>query len=360
MKKWLSAILTLVLLLQALPLSALAASGHVLTEEELAAAYALTGFGDSGARSNAAVHKGMTPNDTWNAMQVSDWLDEQLDIYLFSVEDILSRASVKLARLRESDPAGYRQFTEGSSNAAAVAYLQEMYQSAEALSEELRLQQARIEQQAGVIAELGRKLSEQSDSLTPSDRVRLSAKIKVAEAELKAARSKVAENAEQWERNINLMQSTLDPAWRGQGDAEHPAGLVGDFVGKLSTYGGGAVENSAPVAMVNKSGSRMGRMSAGGSVLADANSATVHVMSENEVGLVFYTSDGNGGKRYLEGVRVMVRDNRNPTSEPASFTSDARGGVYMPSNMFTEDDEKSVHFKLDVEAEDKIRYLFFY
>ena len=65
----------LLLLVQALPLNALAEAGHVLTDAELAAAYALTGFGDSGARSNA-YHKGMTPNDTWNAMQVSDWLDE--------------------------------------------------------------------------------------------------------------------------------------------------------------------------------------------------------------------------------------------------------------------------------------------
>ena len=78
MKRWLSAMLMTVLLIQALPLGALAAAGHVLTSEELAAAYALTGFGDSGARSNA-YHKGMTPNDTWNAMQVSDWRDELLD-----------------------------------------------------------------------------------------------------------------------------------------------------------------------------------------------------------------------------------------------------------------------------------------
>ena len=32
----------------------------------------------------------MTPNATWNAMQVADWLDEQLNTYVFSVEDILS------------------------------------------------------------------------------------------------------------------------------------------------------------------------------------------------------------------------------------------------------------------------------
>lgn len=46
-KKWLSAILMVLVLVQAMPLGAFAAAGHVLTDEELAAAYALTGFGDS-------------------------------------------------------------------------------------------------------------------------------------------------------------------------------------------------------------------------------------------------------------------------------------------------------------------------
>ena len=61
MKKWLCMLLTLVLLLQALSLSALAAAGHVLTDEELAAAYALTGFADSEVQRNAVFNKGMTP-----------------------------------------------------------------------------------------------------------------------------------------------------------------------------------------------------------------------------------------------------------------------------------------------------------
>ena len=83
-----------------------------MTTEELAAAYALTGFGDSGVQRNAVFHKGMTPNESWNAMQVSDWLDEQLDTYMYSVEEILSRASVKLAQLKEGDSAGYRKFSD--------------------------------------------------------------------------------------------------------------------------------------------------------------------------------------------------------------------------------------------------------
>ena len=112
MKRFLSALLMALIMVQVLPLRALAAAGHVLTDEALAAAYALTGFGADGVSSNApSYHKGMTPNDTWNAMQVSDWLDELLDTYVYSVEDILARASIKLAELREKDPKAYARFT---------------------------------------------------------------------------------------------------------------------------------------------------------------------------------------------------------------------------------------------------------
>ena len=52
-----------------------------------------------------------------------------------------------------------------------------MYRSAEKLREEMRYQQDRIEEASGIIAELGRQLSESGSSLYPSDKVRLSAKI---------------------------------------------------------------------------------------------------------------------------------------------------------------------------------------
>ena len=165
MRKWLCAILAMVLLLQALPLNALAAAGHVLSDEELAAAYALTGFGENAIQRNAVFHKGMTPNESWNAMQVSDWLDEMLNTYMFSVEDILSRASVKLAQLKERDSAGYRHFSDDNPKyKGMIEYTRAMYRSAEALREEMRWQQDRLQEQAGLIAELGRKLKDGGDS----------------------------------------------------------------------------------------------------------------------------------------------------------------------------------------------------
>ena len=352
MKKWLSAILMLVLLLQALPLSALASAGHVLTDEELAAAYALTGFGDSGARSNTAVHKGMKPNETWNAMQVSDWLDEQLNTYVFSVEDILSRASVKLARLKASDQMGYSHFSDDNTDyRGMINYVQTMYENAEALREEMRWQQDRLQEKAGIIAELGGKLQNEGDSLYPSDRVRLSAAIKEAEAELKAARQEVADRAAEWEGSIKLMQTVLDPAYEGAAEPVFQGGNVGEWLAELSAYGEEAAENRAPVALVNASGSRLGRMSAGGSVLSNADSASVYVMTEDEISLKFYTADESGNRKYLKGLKVTLQDLRNPNAAPETFTTRADGAIHLTSNLFTVDDDKNVLFKLDVEAE---------
>ena len=219
------------------------------------------------------------------------------------------------------------------------------------LREEMRWQQDRIDEQAGIIAELGRQLKEGGDSLYPSDRVRLSAKIKIATAELKAARQDVADSADEWAYQINMMQTTLDASYRGAAEDEHPAGKAGDWVEALFAYGSEPVSNTMPVAVVNASGSRMGRMSAKGSVLSNADNATLHVMTENEIGLVFYGSDGNGGRKYLQDVKVTVRDERNSGVEPTTYESDERGGVYIPSSKFTTDDDKNVLFELDVEAE---------
>ena len=354
MKKWLCMLLTLGLLLQALPLSALAAAGHVLTAEELAAAYALTGFADSGVQRNAVFHKGMTPNESWNAMQVSDWLDEQLNTYMYSVEEILSRASVKLAQLKENDREGYSRFSDDNPKyEGMVDYIRGVYGSAETLREELRFQQDRLEEQAGLIAELGRKLKEQGDSLYASEKVRLSARIEAAEAELKAARAEVAKNAEHWEENIHHLQMVLDPSFDGAAEPDFPGANVGEWLSELSAYGTEAAENSVPVTRVNKSGSRLGRMSSNDSVFKNADNATVHVMSENEIGLKFYTLDENGQKKALQGMKVTVQDVRNKDAVARTYTTRADGTIFPPANIFTEDDDKNVLFKLDVEGEEQ-------
>ena len=213
MKKWLSVIVLMVLLSQVLPLNALAAIGHELTGEELAAAYTLTGLSLEavGIRSNAVYHKGMRPDATWNAMQVSDWLGDMLGTHLFNVEDMLSRASVAMARLKESNPAAYERLSGGDRRYDSVfASVQKMHREAEALREELRYYQDSLQERAALITEMGRQLTEQGGGMFSSERVRLSAKIETAAAELDSLRREVAGKAEEWTSVINEWTGRLD------------------------------------------------------------------------------------------------------------------------------------------------------
>ena len=100
MKKMITALLLLAMLIQVLPFEALATVGKVLSQEEMARAYALTGLGTGGlkANSNGAYHSGMKPNLNWNASQLYDWLDEKLVKDLNSAEDLLSQVALPWKR----------------------------------------------------------------------------------------------------------------------------------------------------------------------------------------------------------------------------------------------------------------------
>ena len=108
MKKWLSTLLLVVLLAQALPVSAMASVGRVLSDEELDRAYALTGLG----KGDGLYHNGMSPNESMNGMQLVGWLEERLDERLHNIDDVFSRARYRLAELEEKYPALYAVFTQ--------------------------------------------------------------------------------------------------------------------------------------------------------------------------------------------------------------------------------------------------------
>ena len=349
MKKWLSAIVLIVMLSQALPLNALAAIGHELTGEELAAAYTLTGLSLEavGLRSNAVYHKGMRPNATWNAMQVSDWLDEVMGDDLLNVEDILSRASVAMARLKESNSGAYRRLSGGDPQYATVFdNLQQMYIDAEALREEMRYYRDSLQEQANLIAELGHQLETDGGGMFSSERVRLSAKIETASAELDTARKEVAQKADGWTESIQSWSTRLGLLTEGAHD-ENPG-----WFDELYSYDQSPVENAASVVAVNASNSRLGKLSAGASVLASNDQkAKAFVLSENEIAIELVT--GKDGKTPVEGVEVTIRDLRDAYAQDIVRTTDSKGRIILLSNLFKADDHKKIHVKLDVDGEAK-------
>ena len=349
MKKMLSVLLLIVLLCQALPINALAAIGKVLTGEELAAAYILTGLSSvtGGVQRNAVYHKGMKPNATWNAMQVSDWLDEVMGDDLLNVEDILSRASVAMARLKESNSGAYRRLSGGDPQYATVFdNLQQMYIDAEALREEMRYYRDSLQEQANLIAELGHQLETDGGGMFSSERVRLSAKIETASAELDTARKEVAQKADGWTESIQSWSTRLGLLTEGAHD-ENPG-----WFDELYSYDQSPVENAASVVAVNASNSRLGKLSAGASVLASNDQkAKAFVLSENEIAIELVT--GKDGKTPVEGVEVTIRDLRDAYAQDIVRTTDSKGRIILLSNLFKADDHKKIHVKLDVDGEAK-------
>ncbi|MER2142925.1 MAG: hypothetical protein ABS888_03950, partial [Eubacteriales bacterium] len=218
MKKLLAMLVLLVMLAQVLPLDALATVGKVLSADELSKAYAITGLGTGGlvANGDGAFHAGMTPNLSWNASQMRDWLDEKLDTDLNTVTDLLSQTSFTLSELKEKDPAAYARLAQSEDmQQAESAYLK-----AEKLRETLRYYQDQLTEASGVIAEYGRLMQEEGTSLFDSDRVRYSACIEEAEAEITEIRKIIAANAEEWEGQITLLSMFLRYGPSSQGDVQ--------------------------------------------------------------------------------------------------------------------------------------------
>ena len=350
MKKWLSALLLIALLSQTLPLTALAAIGHELTAAELAAAYTLTGLNSdvTGVQRNAVYHKGMKPNATWNAMQVSDWLDDVLSTNLFNVEDMLSRASVAMAKLQKSNPDAFDRLNGGEPKYRdTVTGLQQMYREAEAVREEMRYYKDTLEERANLIAEMGRQLEEEGGGMFSSERIRLSAKIETAAAELDDARKEVAGKADGWTASIDDWSARLALLTEGANDGEIT------WFQELYGYDGGASENAAPVMAVSASNTRMGKLSSGTSVLAaNASEAKVYVLSENEICIELVTGVKDDMVP-VEGVEVTLRDLRDPYAQDIVRTTDKNGRIILLSNEFIADDNKKVHLKLDVDGEAK-------
>ncbi len=342
MKKLLCALLLMVMLVQALPIDALATVGRVLSEDELAAARALTGLGTGGLAANGdgSYHAGMKPNLSWNASQLRDWLDEKLDVDLNTVTDLLSQAAFTLSELKETDRVAYDRYTRGSSDEQA----QKVYLEAEQLRETLRYYQDQLAEATGVIAEYSRLMGEQTDTMFDSDRVRCSACIEEAQAEIVEIRKIIAENTSDWEAQIESMQRYLrkSPA-SNDGDAGIGAWMTDLFTGSASP-----VTNTAPVARVSGSASRSNRLSSAGGVAANDVDAQITVLSENEVAITLRTGTREKPEP-VKGVSVKVRDAARQDAQMNTYTTNDTGVAVIPVNQFKLDEYDIVH--LYVEAD---------
>ena len=194
MKRWLSALLLMVMLAQALPMSAMASVGRVLSDEELDRAYALTGLG----KGDGLYHNGMALNESMNGMQLVGWLEERLEEKLHNIDDVLARARFRLAELEEKYPTLYEVFTQSPFYEEAQA----LALQAEQLRQDLNYRLERVKTDVNMIDAMRSRMQNTEASMFDSDRVRASARIEAATAEIIEIRSDIARNAASWDATL--------------------------------------------------------------------------------------------------------------------------------------------------------------
>ncbi len=270
----------------------------------------------------------MTPNLSWNASQMRDWLDDKLATDLNTVTDLLSQTAFTLSELEEKDPAAYARLARGDD----IQQAQRAYLMAEALRETLRYYQDQLKEASGVIAEYGRLIQEEADSLFDSDRVRYSACIEESAAEIAEIRQIIADSAGEWEGQISLLSAFLKYGPSSQGEEQQDW----DWINNVLSGGGEPVTDSAPVTRVSASNSRSNRLSAAAGVAANDVDANITVLSENEVAIELKTGTKEKPDP-VKGVQVKVRDAQGKDAKLNSYTTNDNGVAVIPVNLFSMD-----------------------
>ena len=360
MRKWIAAILTLVMLSQALPWTAFAATGDMITDAELQRALLIAGLqpettDNSGeralfaAKSNSAAplrleakesgyHPGMKPDETWDAQMLMDWLDDMLSQDIYNVTNVFTRADTLLERMATEDPAAYARFAE---NREYVDKCHKWALAAEVLEEEARFLHRRLGEYTVVIEQNTETLAQAQGELFDCETALLSEQIREAAEALEDLREDILALGFKEMFVIITGQGIID----GTIEAEFSAWLKA----VLASEDGPKTANVSASAVVSTGyNTRLSRMASGQRVLSNEGSqdVTIQVITENEFAFIFRGVDN----RNVGGVKATIKDLNG--SAVKSLTSDSEfGSVVFNANDFVCDYDKEMELSLTVEAE---------
>ena len=359
MKKWIAALLALVLLSQALPWTAFAATGDLITDDELATAFLRAGLtlpaqadadgaiAKSASPAKAGVYrKGMEPDISWDARTLVDYIDGILSTDLHTLHDTLARALEVLNRMKDEDPATYNRLTAASNDDDVYPWVTALLEDVEGVREELRFMRDRVSDDVVTIEQIAGLLKSADAPVYAHEKVRYSEQIRAASADIAEARRVSIENDSFYDSFLETANEAVYGGYEGNVAAYRN---MDAWLAELFAWDQGVIEKSVPVSTIRKSGNRLSRLSSGDRVLSKADSAKVRlrVASENELTFQFRGEDGKG----VAGVKVRVQDARAKKGRVYEKTTDSLGTVAFNANDFIANDEKLVVIKLDVQAE---------
>ena len=335
MKKLFAWLTALVLLVQACPFAAVAeenGTSGLVTTTELTAALSLVGYGEDAP----SWHDGMQVNGDLTAVQLIQFLQDVQDNQVHTLQNSYTDIENELVLLKTVDPAAYTALTTGE-NAGMEEYAHTLYRQMEGTRLQLDYWQTALENQSTAILDNNEKL-EEPEVYTDYELRLWSCRIREATEEIRVIRTEIASQAEtcleQLDLQIGLLAGTAndsDPhASRLSGWADavlHQRDLLiasatvsADSLFPTRTS---LLARLSPITDEAKDGSR---------------EATVHVISDKEIGIRVLDEQGNN----LPGVTVTVRDTKK-TKKPAECkgkTSEDEGLYSFPLNGFLMQDDQ--------------------
>lgn len=341
MKRWIAITLILVLLIQALPVSALAGTGEVLTEEELAKALALVGGGDDAPR----YYDGMQASAAMTAWQLWLWLDEQLEGDIYSVSQTFARTERALTDLKRDDPEVWQRLAGTEAGAQFQERVQQLQLEAEDLRQTLSFHQFRLHEHIAMVEESSGLM--QSAQTYDFERVRYSERIRRASSEIVAIRQDVADCWRDWLEQIDRWVAICDGSVEEQGSVD--AGL-GDWLGEVFLAGSDPESVQVALTVSDAGALRKSRLSAGTSVLRDAgdSNATLTVISQDHIGINLVDKDGKS----VTGVNIGVRD---ADKSNASLVYSENGKFDVSSFSVDDDGDMELYIIVDAPAASGLR-----
>ena len=350
MNRLVTALLLIVLLCQSLPLNAFAAGENLITDEEIGKALQIACLQISRSEDDVIVvqakesryHRGMKPDETWDARMLLDWLDDMLRTDIYNVTEVYSRANTKLSKLETQDPVTYARLT-GSPYSEYAKDCTTFALDAEEMEQQARLLHNRVTECINQIEQNVQILENNSNTLFDHEKIRLSVQIREAVNELDTLEEDILALA--------IEQMLVSGVW-GQEmlDGKVDPGFS-QWIREVLDIGETAVVKTAsiPSEEKNGSGTLLSRLSPVGSALADASGekdVTINVITKNQFAIAIR---GEGNKPLI-GVEVTVRD-LNGTAVKIVKTEDPDAGVAkFDSADFVCDYDQEMELSLTVDG----------
>ena len=341
-----------VLLIECSPIEALADDSHILTSEELTAAWALAGLDENAA----PYHEGMEFSASMNASQMQKWLDELLDNEVAAVKQIQSEMENILADMKREDPEQYRLLTQGSNDGSYQAMMQ-TYRDAEALRQLLRYYSDKLDTKIGIIGQMKNWLT--TEGYTRSQQLSASREIEDAVAAIREIRSEMAENSGDWLRSVEEWNMAFQGTAANSANAKRSGNamaLDGWIADVRAWQQPKEVRTSVSASVLYPGGSKqsvMGRLNLVSSALADSSQTVdVTVKNKNDFNITLYDANKNPLPNATATVSTVDGEFVSRTD-----TTGSKGLVVFKSNDFHPDSDKNYTLNVEVSCDGFTPYL---